>query len=89
MTVRSANMVWQAYVFGCVEPTIARWCDERSLRVNVFAWESKARAAAWSATSDFRKAWLNCQVLNFGTLDPNVAICRFMKRYKCHSSFAF
>ncbi len=40
-------------------------------------------------TSDFRKAWLKRQVLNFGPLDPNVAICRFMKRYKCHSSFAF
>jgi hypothetical protein len=39
--------------------------------------------------SDFRKVWLKRQVLNFGTLDPNVAICRFVQLYKRHSSFIF
>jgi hypothetical protein len=39
--------------------------------------------------SNFRKAWLKRQVLNFGALDPYVAICRFMQLYKCHSAFIF
>jgi hypothetical protein len=37
--------------------------------------------------SNFRKAWLKRQVLNFGVLDPDVAVCRLMQLYKCRSSF--
>jgi len=45
---------------------------------------------AWRAdVSDFRKAGLNCQFLDFGALDPDVGIRRAMQLYKCHSSFSF
>ncbi|HUE65617.1 MAG TPA: FAD-dependent oxidoreductase [Rhizomicrobium sp.] len=40
-----ANMAWQAHVFGGAEPAIARWCDQRGVPLNVFAWDVKARAA--------------------------------------------
>ena len=39
--------------------------------------------------SHFRKAGLKRQVLNFGTLNPNVAIRRFMQLNKCLNSFVF
>ena len=39
--------------------------------------------------SHFRKAGLNRQFLNFGTLDPDMAICRPMQLYECHSSLIF
>jgi hypothetical protein len=39
--------------------------------------------------SDFRKAGLKRQILNFDSLDPDVAIRRLMQLYKCHSSFIF
>jgi hypothetical protein len=39
--------------------------------------------------SDFRKVGLKRQVLNFDTLDPDVAIGRLMQLYKCHNSFIF
>jgi hypothetical protein len=39
--------------------------------------------------SDFPKARLKRQVLNFGSLNPNVAIRRFTQPYKCHSSLIF
>jgi hypothetical protein len=39
--------------------------------------------------SDFRKAGLKRQVLNFGALDPDVTIRRFVELYNCHSSFIF
>ncbi len=40
-----ANMVWQAHVFGSTQPAIARWCEQRGIPLNVFAWDAKARAA--------------------------------------------
>jgi 2-polyprenyl-6-methoxyphenol hydroxylase-like FAD-dependent oxidoreductase len=40
-----ANMIWQAHVFGSVAPAVARWCEERSVPLNVFAWGAGARAA--------------------------------------------
>ena len=39
--------------------------------------------------SDFRKAWLKRQVLNFGALDPDVAVCRSVQLYKYLRSFIF
>jgi hypothetical protein len=39
--------------------------------------------------SDFRKARLKRQMLNFGSLDPNVAISRFVQLYKSNSAFIF
>jgi hypothetical protein len=36
--------------------------------------------------SDFRQAGLKRQKLNFGALNPCVAICRFMQLYECHSA---
>lgn len=39
--------------------------------------------------SDFRKVRLKRQVLDFGPLDPNVAVCRSMKLYEGHASLAF
>jgi hypothetical protein len=37
--------------------------------------------------SDFGKAGLKRQMLNFGALNPRVAICRFVQLYECHSAF--
>jgi hypothetical protein len=48
------------------------------LKCDIPAWHS-------ANVSDFRKAGLKRQVLNFGALDPDVAICRFMQLYEGHS----
>ena len=37
--------------------------------------------------SDFRKAGLERQVLNFGALNACVPICRFVQLYECHRAF--
>jgi len=36
--------------------------------------------------SDFRQAGLKRQQLNFGALDPGVAIRRFVQLYECHGT---
>jgi hypothetical protein len=40
-----------------------------------------------SRRSDFRQAGLKRQELNFGALDPRVAICRFVQLYESHGAF--
>ena len=50
---------------------------------------SKLRATACADVSDFCKAGLKRQVLNFRALDPHVAVGRFMELYKCRSTFNF
>jgi len=39
-----------------------------------------------SRRSDFRQAGLKRQQLNFGALDPGVAIRRFVQLYECHGT---
>jgi hypothetical protein len=49
--------------------------------------ELRAATCHGADVSDFREVGLKRQELNFGALNPYVAICHFMQLYERHSSF--
>jgi hypothetical protein len=40
-----ASMDWQVHVYGDVRPDLAQACTRRNLRLNVFSWNPRMRAA--------------------------------------------
>ena len=38
-------MIWQVHVYGTARPELAKWCADRNVKLQVFAWTAQHKAA--------------------------------------------
>jgi 2-polyprenyl-6-methoxyphenol hydroxylase-like FAD-dependent oxidoreductase len=40
-----SEMIWQVHVYGAARPELAKWCADRNVELNVFAWKAQHETA--------------------------------------------